>query len=154
MKRLIVLCMFLTLCFSIIVSAQQPATPQQQPEQSRLLKLANITLTPAQKATLDSILHPTLDVANIKPIDVKSINTKDLILEQYVFPIKANIEKDTFGGTVEVLEWRSITKVVFNNGGDPEEVKKYKAKLNEWNLQQAARMREQAAILEKKAKEN
>ena len=149
MKKLI-LCSFLTLFVSVVFGQQQ----QPQQEQSRLLKLDNIALTPAQKLTLDSILHPKLDLANIKATDVKSINTKDLILEQYVFPIKANIEKDTFGGTVEVLEWRTITKVIYNNGGDPEEVKKYKAKLNEWNLQQAAKMREQAAILEKKAKEN
>jgi preprotein translocase subunit YajC len=144
--RISIILLFALFTFSL--NAQQSEQPKGQ--KSRLDNIEKLyKLSKADKITLDSILHPVISTLDIIQSTTKKITIKDsLILSSITIPIEAQILTDSLGAYNEVVTYRTITAIV-SEVHEKGSVKAYQDRIKAEKAKIAARLREQAAQIEK-----
>jgi hypothetical protein len=141
MKIIISLCLCLIslLCFS----------QQNDKQQSRFLKLDSLYKFSSQELKiLDSLKSPQVGCESIQSSVTKILKKEGLLITQDIFPVSAEITQDTFGGYLEVITYKIISKIVSEKHKQGS-LKEYNEKVKLYKQQFAARLREQAAKIEK-----
>lgn len=142
MKKIIFVLLLLIIAISLF-------SQNQEKKVSRLHNLDSIyKLTAKDEKFIDSVLNVIISPAKANLRVLKKTLIKDsLYIYQEVFPVSANIIKDSLGGYNEVIDFRAITTII-SEKHEPGSYHNYFQNLKKLKAEAAARLREQAKSIE------
>lgn len=147
MKKVFIVLLLVQSFLNFDIQAQGQAQPQASTEKKQ--ETSWLVDLP-KKYTLDKEATMFLDSINMA---LKSFSRKrtlvkgELFVSQDVFPVDAQIVRDTFGGRLEVFTLRIVTKII-SNKDEADSFKPYFDKEKKARVELADRLRKQAIEVE------